>query len=197
LRSAASTSSAATSPPPCAATTACSSSASTCLPVPALFGNRNFSFSVHRRLQQQPGRHHLQRLQAGRQPAPHRAFQRRKRMAQQGQHLHLSVHLSPRESQPEQHPGAVDEIPLLSQAVRVGGPSFTWIRDTATLPRRASRNLFQLSGVHLLGAFGSQADFNQVDVSNSSYYQFHDGRSSLRATRAMARSAPTASRVMN
>jgi outer membrane protein assembly factor BamA len=68
-------------------------------------------------------------------------------------------------------------IPVLSQAVRVAGPGLTWIRDTRDSPidaRRGSYTSFQefLSG----HSFGSQAQFNRLDLSNSSYYGFDKNR---------------------
>jgi outer membrane protein assembly complex protein YaeT len=69
------------------------------------------------------------------------------------------------------------EIPLLSQAVQVGGPSFTWIRDTRDAPLDAHRGTYtSFQEFVSAGRFGSQADFNQVDVSNSSYYQLDKGK---------------------
>ena len=69
------------------------------------------------------------------------------------------------------------EIALLSTAVRVAGPSLTWIRDTrdsALDSHRGTYTTFQefLSG----GGFGAQANFNRLDLSNSSYYRFDKGR---------------------
>ncbi len=69
---------------------------------------------------------------------------------------------------------APDQIPLLSQPVTVGGPSVTYIRDT----RRPSSlnasggtyNTFQ--NFFSDGKFGSQANFNRLDATNSSYYPF-------------------------
>ncbi len=65
-------------------------------------------------------------------------------------------------------------IPLLSQPVRVGGPSVQWYHD-----RRAPSQLDATKGSYTTAQlfvasskFGSQADFNRVDVSNSTYYQF-------------------------
>ena len=72
------------------------------------------------------------------------------------------------------------DIPLLSQAVRVGGPAFTWIRDTRDAPLDAHRGTYTSFQEFLSSsAFSSQADFNQVDVSNSSYYQIDHGRAVL------------------
>lgn len=71
----------------------------------------------------------------------------------------------------------VDEIPLLSQAVRVGGPSFTWLRDTRDTPLDAHRGTYtSFQEFVSAGTFGSEADFNQVDVTNSSYYRIDKGR---------------------
>jgi outer membrane protein assembly complex protein YaeT len=70
-----------------------------------------------------------------------------------------------------------DEIPLLLEAVRVGGPSFTWIRDTRDAPLDAHRGTYTSFQDFISSAiFDSQANFNQVDVSNSSYYQFEHNR---------------------
>lgn len=65
----------------------------------------------------------------------------------------------------------------LASAVTVGGPSFTWIRDTrdsAVDTHRGTYTSFQefLSA----GPFGAQAEFNRIDTSNSSYYGFDKGR---------------------
>jgi outer membrane protein insertion porin family len=65
------------------------------------------------------------------------------------------------------------EISALATATRVGGPSFTWIRDTRDQPmdaRRGTYTSFQefVSERH----FGAQAEFNRIDVTNSSYYAF-------------------------
>lgn len=69
---------------------------------------------------------------------------------------------------------APDEIPLVSQPVRVGGPGLTWIRDT-----RVPSPLDAGSGTYNTvleswadSHFGSEADFNRIDGTNSSYYKF-------------------------
>ena len=72
------------------------------------------------------------------------------------------------------YPGAISE---LSTATRVGGPAFTWIRDTRDVPmdaRRGTYTSFQEFFSDRL--FGAQAEFNRVDTSNSSYYAFDKGR---------------------
>jgi len=71
----------------------------------------------------------------------------------------------------------LDEIPLLLEAVRVGGPSFTWIRDTRDAPLDAHRGTYTSFQEFISSAiFDSQANFNQLDVSNSSYYQLAHNR---------------------
>lgn len=70
----------------------------------------------------------------------------------------------------------LDQIPLLSEAVRVGGPSFTWIRDTRDAPLDARQGTYTSFQEFIAsGVFGSEANFNQLDASNSSYYRLdHD-----------------------
>jgi outer membrane protein assembly complex protein YaeT len=65
----------------------------------------------------------------------------------------------------------------LSTATRVGGPSFTWVRDTRDSPldsHRGSTTSFQ----EFLSArpFGAEAQFNRIDIANSSFYGFDKGR---------------------
>lgn len=70
-----------------------------------------------------------------------------------------------------------DEISLDSEAVQVGGPSFNWIRDTRDTPLDAHRGTYTSFQEFIASSvFGSQANFNQVDVSNSSYYKIDKGR---------------------
>ena len=67
---------------------------------------------------------------------------------------------------------APETIPLFSQPVRVGGPGLTWIRDTRDQPLDAHRGTYNSMQEFSAGSvFGSQADFNRVDLTNSSYYQ--------------------------
>jgi outer membrane protein insertion porin family len=69
------------------------------------------------------------------------------------------------------------EISALSTAVRVAGPSLTWIRDTrdsALDSRRGTYTSFQ--DFFSNQTFGAQAEFNRLDVSSSSYYGFDKGR---------------------
>jgi outer membrane protein assembly complex protein YaeT len=72
---------------------------------------------------------------------------------------------------------APGEIALLSTAVRVAGPSLTWIRDTRDSPLDAHRGTYTSFQDFLSGdRFGAQANFNRLDLSNSSYYRFDKGR---------------------
>ncbi|WP_109484490.1 outer membrane protein assembly factor [Occallatibacter savannae] len=69
------------------------------------------------------------------------------------------------------------EIPALAAAVRVAGPGVTWIRDTrdsALDSHRGTYTTFQefLSNNKL----GSEAEFNRLDLSSSSYYGFDKNR---------------------
>jgi outer membrane protein assembly factor BamA len=62
-------------------------------------------------------------------------------------------------------------VPLYSQPVRVGGPGVTWIRDTRDNPLDAHRGTYNtISEFFADSAFGSQANFNRIDMTNSSYY---------------------------
>jgi outer membrane protein assembly complex protein YaeT len=72
------------------------------------------------------------------------------------------------------YPGEISE---LSTATRVGGPAFTWIRDTRDVPMDARRGTYWsfqefFSDRH----FGADAEFNRIDASNSSYLSFDRGR---------------------
>ncbi len=69
------------------------------------------------------------------------------------------------------------EIAQASTAVRVAGPAITWIRDTRDSPLDAHRGTYTSFQSFLSGeAFGAQAQFSRLDLSNSSYYKFDKGR---------------------
>ncbi|MGB7549230.1 MAG: POTRA domain-containing protein [Terracidiphilus sp.] len=69
------------------------------------------------------------------------------------------------------------EISLLSQAVRVAGPGVTWIRDTRDSPLDAHRGTYTSFQEFISShAFGSQTQFNRLDLSNSSFYGFAKNR---------------------
>jgi outer membrane protein assembly complex protein YaeT len=70
-----------------------------------------------------------------------------------------------------------DEIPLLSTAARVAGPGVTWIRDTRDSALDAHRGTYTSFQEFLSGkVFGAEAEFNRIDLSNSSFYSFNKGR---------------------
>ncbi len=63
-------------------------------------------------------------------------------------------------------------IPQLSQPVRVGGPGVTYFHDTRDpSPLNASRGqYFSMQEFIAAAAFGSQTNFNRLDLSHASYY---------------------------
>ncbi|WP_081823708.1 POTRA domain-containing protein [Pseudacidobacterium ailaaui] len=69
---------------------------------------------------------------------------------------------------------APNEIPLVSQPVRVGGPGVTWIRDTRVpTPLDATQGTYNtVQETWADSHYGSQANFNRIDATNSSYYAF-------------------------
>jgi outer membrane protein insertion porin family len=68
---------------------------------------------------------------------------------------------------------SLSQIPLLAQPVRVGGPGLTYIRDTRDVALDAHHGSFTTGEVFLAdGIFGSQANFDRVDLSNATYYDF-------------------------
>jgi outer membrane protein assembly complex protein YaeT len=76
-------------------------------------------------------------------------------------------------------------IETLATAVRVGGPAFTWIRDTRDSPIDAHRGNYS-SFQEFISAvpFGGEAQFNRLDVTQSSFYGFDKNRFVLaRSTR--------------
>jgi len=68
-------------------------------------------------------------------------------------------------------------IPLFSQPVRVGIPSFAFIRDTRDDPTNSRKGVFTTFDAGAAsGIFGSQANFGRFLVQHSTYYQFHKKR---------------------
>jgi len=62
-------------------------------------------------------------------------------------------------------------VPLYSQPVRVGGPGITWVRDTRDNPLDAHRGTYNtIQDFFADSVFGSQANFNRIDMTNSTYY---------------------------
>jgi len=72
---------------------------------------------------------------------------------------------------------APGEIKAESTAVVVAGPALTWIRDTRDSALDAHRGTYTSFQEFLSDKyFSAQAQFNRLDVSNSSYYSFDKGR---------------------
>jgi outer membrane protein assembly complex protein YaeT len=72
------------------------------------------------------------------------------------------------------YPGAIQE---LATAVRVAGPGITWIRDTRDSPLDAHRGTYTSFQEFLsIKNLGAEAQFNRLDLSNSSYYGFSKNR---------------------
>jgi len=72
------------------------------------------------------------------------------------------------------YPAAINE---LAAAVRVAGPGFTWVRDTRDSPLDAHRGTYTSFQEFISGhKFGSQAQFNRLDVSNSNFWSFDKSR---------------------
>jgi len=68
-------------------------------------------------------------------------------------------------------------IPLFSQPVRVGIPSFAYIRDTRDDPTNSHKGTFTTFDTGAASKyFGSQANFSRFLIQNSSYYLFHKKR---------------------
>ena len=69
---------------------------------------------------------------------------------------------------------SADLIPLLSQPVRVGGPSVTWFHDTRLPgPLNAERGQYStIQGFWASSKFGSQTNFWKLDGTNATFYQF-------------------------
>jgi outer membrane protein assembly complex protein YaeT len=68
-------------------------------------------------------------------------------------------------------------VTLYATAVRVGGPAFTWLRDTRDSPIDAHRGSYWSFQEFLsTGQFGAEANFNRLDLSNSSFYGFDKNR---------------------
>ncbi len=65
-------------------------------------------------------------------------------------------------------------IPQLSEPVRVGGPGVTYFHDTRDpSPLNATRGqYFSMQEFIAASIFGSQTEFNRLDLSHSSYYSF-------------------------
>jgi len=69
------------------------------------------------------------------------------------------------------------EIAQESTAVRVGGPAFTWLRDTRDSPLDAHHGSYTSFQEFVSEkVFGADTNFNRLDLTSSSYYSFDKGR---------------------
>jgi outer membrane protein assembly complex protein YaeT len=67
-----------------------------------------------------------------------------------------------------------DLISIYSQPVRVGMPSFTYLRDTRDDPVNSTKGTYNTSDIGVAsGYFGSQANFGRLLVQNATYHKFH------------------------
>ena len=67
-------------------------------------------------------------------------------------------------------------IPLYSEPVRVGIPSFTFLRDRRDDPVNSTRGSYNTVDVGIASSvFGSQADFDRVLAQNATYHKFFRG----------------------
>jgi outer membrane protein insertion porin family len=70
-----------------------------------------------------------------------------------------------------------ESIPLYSLPARVGGPSFTYLRNTRDNDLETTKGTYtSVDGELASSVFASQADFGSVVVQNSSYYAFGKNR---------------------
>jgi len=71
----------------------------------------------------------------------------------------------------------INLVPLFSQAVRVGLPDFSYLRDTRDNPIDSHKGSLTAADLGVAsGIFGSQASFVRLLIQNSTYYQFHKRR---------------------
>jgi outer membrane protein assembly complex protein YaeT len=70
-----------------------------------------------------------------------------------------------------------DAVAVYATAVRVGGPAFTWLRDTRDSPIDAHRGSYW-SFQNFVSApeFGAEVGFNRLDLSNSTFHGFDKNR---------------------
>jgi outer membrane protein assembly factor BamA len=68
-------------------------------------------------------------------------------------------------------------IPLLSQPVRVGFPSLTYIRDTRDDPIESHKGSYNVGTLGVAsGIFGSESNFTRFFLQNSTYYRLWGGQ---------------------
>ena len=72
---------------------------------------------------------------------------------------------------------SLDNIPLLSQPVRVGMPGFSYLRNTRDNDLETTKGTYTTIDAGVAsGYFGSQADFSRVLFQNSTYHAFGKNR---------------------
>jgi len=68
----------------------------------------------------------------------------------------------------------INLVPLLSRPVRVGLPSFTYLRDTRDDPTDSHRGSYNTADLGVASQYvGSDANFSRLLLQNSTYKQFH------------------------
>jgi outer membrane protein insertion porin family len=71
----------------------------------------------------------------------------------------------------------INQVPLLSQPVRVGMPGFTYIRNTRDNDLETTKGTYTTVDAGVAGTFfGSQPDFGRALVQNSTYHAFGKNR---------------------
>ena len=69
-------------------------------------------------------------------------------------------------------------IPLFSQPVRVGFPSFTYIRDTRDDPIQSNKGAYNTGALSVAaGIFGSESSFARLFFQNTTYHRVFGGKS--------------------
>ena len=90
-----------------------------------------------------------------------------------------------------------DLVPLYSKPVRIGMPSFTFIRDTRDNPLDSRRGLYTTLDMGISSrVFGSQAGFVRFLGQNSTYHSFNKGRIILARSTRLGIEHPTASSTL-
>ena len=75
----------------------------------------------------------------------------------------------------------INEIPLLSQPVRVGMPGFTYLRNTRDNDLETTKGTYTTIDAGVASTyFGSQVDFSRILLQNSTYHAFGKNRTAER-----------------
>jgi outer membrane protein assembly factor BamA len=70
-----------------------------------------------------------------------------------------------------------DQIPLLSQPVRVGAPGITYIRDTRDNPLDSHKGAYNTLDLSVASSvFGSETSFGRLSLQNSTYYKLTNNK---------------------